>query len=208
MLILPSIASANQADLKGEIAKLGNHPYLHFDIEDGNFVPNITFGMKTVKALRPLTAANFDAHLMVTDPMDYIPALLKLNFKAIAFHWESVGYPMIAINAIRDGGAKAGIALNPRTSADTILDYLSVADYVLVMTSEPDGHGDCFQPNVIAKIKRLHDVAPDLPIVADGGIYDQLLPLVRDAGVNITVMGRAVFSAEEPLRAIEKYSHM
>ena len=117
MIILPSIASANQADLAGELRRVGDHPYLHFDIEDGNFVSNITFGIKTIAALRPLSAADFDAHLMVTDPMAYIPSLLALRFRSIAFHWESTQYPMGIINAIRDGECRVGLAVPGRLRA-------------------------------------------------------------------------------------------
>ena len=206
-IILPSIASANQANLAGEIHRLGSHPYLHFDLEDGNFVPNITFGIKTVRALRPLTTASFDAHLMVTNPMDYIPSLLALDFRGIAFHWESTGYPLRIIHAIHDGGCRAGIALNPRTCAQEVIPYLGLVDYLLVMTAEPDGHGDQFQPMVLENILQLHTAAPDLPIVADGAVNSSILPLVCQAGASAVVMGRAVFTAPDPLRAIHEFSN-
>jgi len=208
MLILPSAASSNQADLAGEIRRLGGHPYLHFDIEDGNFVPNITFGIKTCRALRPLSEAAFDAHLMTTDPMAYIPELLALDFKAIAFHWESTGYPMRVINAIRDGGAKAGIAVNPRTPAQEIIPYLPEIDYALVMTAEPDGRGDLFQRAMLDKIRALRTARPELAIVADGAVSGALLPEVKAAGADAAVMGRAVFSAPDPYEAICAFSRV
>lgn len=204
-IILPSIASANQADLGGSVRLLQDYPYLHFDLEDGNFVPNITFGLKTVKALRALSAASFDAHLMVTDPMAYIPALLDLDFRAIAFHWEASPYPMRVIHAIQSGNCLAGIALNPRTAAQELAPYLSKIDYVLVMTSEPDGQGDQFQPAVLDKIRCLRASAPELRIVVDGGISGDLLPAVMEAGADTVVMGRAVFSAPDPYAAIQQF---
>ena len=206
--VLPSIASANQACLSTEISRLGDCPNLHFDVEDGNFVPNITFGLKTIRALRPLSSARFDAHLMVTDPLAYIPHLLALNFDAIAFHWESTGYPMGLINAIRDGGCRVGIALNPRTSAGEILPYLSLVDYVLVMTSEPDGHGDQFQPMVLDKLRLLRESSSTLSIVADGGIDRERLPSVLACGASGVVMGRAVFAAPDPAAAIREFSSL
>lgn len=204
--ILPSIASANQSNLSEEIRRLGQHPYLHFDVEDGNFVPNITFGIKTIRALRPLSAASFDAHLMVTQPMAYIPDLLALNFQSIAFHWESAPYPSMLIEAIRNGGAHPGIALNPRTPASEILPYLPAVDYILVMTSEPDGKGDLFQPAMLEKIRILHQANAKVKIVADGGITEGSLPAVRHAGADTVVMGRAIFSASSPDTAIQLFS--
>ncbi len=209
MIILPSIASANQADLATEIERLQGHPYLHFDVEDGNFVPNLTFGVKTIRALRPLSTAAFDAHLMVTNPLDYIPALCALKFRAIAFHWESAPYPLRLIHAIQSGGCYAGIALNPRTAAQQLQPYLAAADYVLVMTSECDGKGDQFQLAMLEKIRWLRAAAPGLNLVADGGIDRSNLPAVITAGVDAVVMGRAVFGADDPavvVRAFEAFN--
>ena len=205
-VILPSIASANQADLGGEIRRLEGHPYLHFDIEDGNFVPNITFGLKTIRALRPLSPAAFDAHLMVTDPLAYLPALSALSFTAVAFHWESTGYPLRVIHTIQDGGSRAGVALNPATPCAPLLPYLSEIDYVLLMTSEPDGRGDQFQPHVLEKVRQLRQAAPDLPIVVDGGIGASQLPAVRESGASAVVMGRAVFSTPSPIETIQRFT--
>lgn len=204
--ILPSIASANQACLGGEIERLRGWPNLHFDIEDGNFVPNITFGLKTIRALRPLSCAQFDAHLMVTEPLDYISELLALDVRAIAFHWESTGYPMAVINAIRGGGGRVGIAMNPRTMVEEILPYLPLADYVLVMTSEPDGQGDQFQPMALDKLRRLREASATIEIVADGGIDRERLPSVLENGASAVVMGRAVFSAPDPGAAVRAFS--
>lgn len=203
--ILPSIASADPADLGGEIRRLNGHPHLHFDLEDGNFVPNITFGMKTIRALRPLSDAAFDAHLMVTDPLSYIPGLLQLGFQAIAFHWEASGYPLRILHAIQDGGCRAGIALNPRTPCSVLAPYLSHIDYALVMTSEPDGRGDQFQPAMLEKIQQLHRLAPGLPIVADGAIDKERLPSVLEAGAHGVVIGRAIFSSPDPYAAILRF---
>lgn len=200
--IFPSIASADHSSLRDVIGQLSDYPLLHIDVEDGNFVPNITFGIKTIKALRGLTSAAFDAHLMVTDPAAYIPQLLALDFKAIAFHWESAPYPMALINSIHQGNAKAGIALNPRTSAAEILSYLPEIDYVLIMTSEPDGLGDQFQPATLDKIRQIRAADASFPIMVDGGISEELLPSVLEAGATQVVMGRAVFSTPDPYETL------
>lgn len=205
-VILPSLASADTADLASSIRSLGGYGYLHFDIEDGNFVDNITFGLKTLRAVRKLTDAEFDAHLMVTDPLKYIAPLAGLDFRTVAFHWESTGYPMRVINEIKRFGMRASAALNPVTPAEAIADYLPVLDEVLIMSSEPDGCGELFQPHVLSKLRRIRELAPDLPIVIDGGVNLELLPLVTEAGAVKVVMGRAVFGAEDPRQFIESCS--
>lgn len=203
LMILPSIASANHSSFRDVISQLSDYPLLHIDIEDGNFVPNITFGIKTIKTIRAMSSADFDAHLMVTNPADYIPQLIALDFKAIAFHWESTQYPMALINSIHAGNAKAGIALNPRTSAAEILPYLSQVDYVLIMASEPDGMGDMFQPATLEKIRQIRAADPSFPIIVDGGISAELMPLVLEAGATQIVMGRAVFSTQNPYETLK-----
>lgn len=202
-IILPSLASSNTADILGAIRSLEGYEYVHFDIEDGNFVDNITFGLKTIRAVRELTKAEFDAHLMVTDPLKYIIPLAEQNFKTVAFHWESTIYPMRVINEIKHNNMRASVALNPATPADMVADYLSAIDEVLVMASEPDGYGESFQPHVLGKIQRLRQLAPTISIVVDGGVNKTLLPKVVAAGANRVVMGRAVFNAENPKAFID-----
>lgn len=203
VVILPSLASANTADLASAIRSLDGYGHLHFDIEDGNFVDNITFGLKTIRAVRKLTDAEFDAHLMVMEPLKYISPLAEQNFKTVAFHWESTGYPMRIINEIKRFGMRASAALNPITPADAIAGYLPVLDEVLIMSSEPDGCGELFQPHVIEKIRRIRKLSKDIPIVVDGGIGLELLPLIAEAGAVKAVMGRAVFNSINPKRFIE-----
>ncbi len=196
--ILPSLASANQLCLEQEIQKVQHLGRLHFDIEDGNFVPNITFGMKTVKsACSILRNVCCDAHLMVTNPEDYLEELSELNFSAVAFHWESVAYPMRLIHAIHKRNMKAGIALNPRTSASSVTDYLSKADYMLLMSSEPDRAGEKFQEQVLGKIEFMRRSNPDLEIVVDGGIDEMNFGRIAVSGATKAVIGRAVFQAKD-----------
>lgn len=207
MKILPSLASADQMRLGETIQSLKGHPYLHFDIEDGNFVPNITFGMKTIRLAMAMTTAKADAHLMVTNPLEYIDELAAHGFEAVAFHWESTGYPMRVIEAIHGKAMKAGIALNPYTPAYLIEPYLELVDYVLIMMSEPDGKGDLFQKNMISKISYLAEHGPrNLEIVVDGGIGAEEIHLVKAAGATAVVMGRAVFGSNDPVEAVKKYT--
>lgn len=202
--ILPSLASADQLCLKSEIEKVKFTKHLHFDIEDGNFVPNITFGMKTIRrACTILEGVEYDAHLMVTDPLDYIDELGALGFAAVAFHWENAPYPLRIIRKIQGLGMKAGIALNPRTAAEEIQGYLSEADYFLLMSSEPDGAGERFQPNVLPKIRFLRNQAEKKEIIVDGGINEENYQSIIDAGADGIVLGRAIFQSEAPRTFIE-----
>ncbi len=205
-VILPSLASANTADLKGEITRLGGYPYLHFDIEDGNFVDNITFGLKTISAVRKLSDADFDAHLMVTDPLKYIKPLAELRFQSVSFHWESTMYPMRIIHEIKKYGMKAGIALNPATPAEAVSEYLSAVDRILVMASEPDGAGELFQKRVLEKIRRIRKLNGRIHILVDGGVDPEIMEIAVEAGADMIVMGRAVFGSPDPEAFLREHS--
>ena len=205
-VILPSLASANTADLKGEITRLGGYPYLHFDIEDGNFVDNITFGLKTISAVRQLSDADFDAHLMVTDPLKYIKPLAELRFQSVSFHWESTMYPMRIIHEIKKYGMKAGIALNPATPAEAVSEYLSAVDRILVMASEPDGAGELFQKRVLEKIRRIRKLNGRIHILVDGGVDPEIMEIAVEAGADMIVMGRAVFGSPDPEAFLREHS--
>lgn len=195
--ILPSLASANQMCLEQEIRRVESLGCLHFDIEDGNFVPNITFGMKTVRsACALLKDIACDAHLMVTNPADYLEDLAECGFQAVAFHWEAAPYIMRLINKIRKLGMRAGIAINPRTPAQEITDYLDRVDYVLIMSSEPDGAGECFQKEALDKIRFFRQHNPSVEIIVDGGVNENNFRDVICAGASGVVLGRAIFRAE------------
>lgn len=203
--ILPSLASANQLYLKSEIEKVKFIKHLHFDIEDGNFVPNITFGMKTVKSVCAiLEDVSYDAHLMVTNPLDYVEELGKEGFSAVAFHWEGAPYPMRLIEKIHKFGMRAGIALNPRTPAEEILSYLGCADYILLMSSEPDGAGELFQENVLNKVRTIKKEAKNMEVIVDGGINMDNYRNIVSAGADGVVLGRAIFRSENVNEFVEK----
>ena len=209
MKILPSAASANQLCLGREIEALGSHKYLHFDIEDGNFVPNITFGMKTIRSVVSKYNKIWDAHLMVTNPLMYIEELAEAGCSAAAFHWESTGYPLRVLHKIKEMGMKAGIALNPNTPAAVLKPYVNRLDYILIMTSEPDGEGDLFQMEMIQKVEWLAGVCgSETEIIADGGIGENEFLCLRKAGATGTVMGRTIFASEHPCDTIEKFSKL
>lgn len=207
--ILPSLASADQLNLGREIHKVETLHYLHFDVEDGNFVPNITFGMKTIRSVcAVLKNICCDAHLMVTNPLEYLDELAGLGFAAVAFHWECAPYPMRLVNRIHRLGMKAGIALNPRTPISEIADYLDAVDYILLMSSEPDDSGEKFQENVLKKISFLREQDCRIEIIVDGGVNESNFQRVVSAGASGVVLGRAIFQAEDVdsliMRLLEK----
>lgn len=203
--ILPSLASANQLCLKDEIEKVKFIRRLHFDIEDGNFVPNITFGMKTVNCVcKILEDVERDAHLMVTNPLDYVKKLGEAGFSAIAFHWEAAPYPMRLIEEIHKFGMRAGIALNPRTPAEDILLYLGQIDYILLMSSEPDGVGELFQEHVLNKVRVIKDKRWDMEVIVDGGVNAHNFQKTVLSGADGVVLGRAIFQAKNVREFIEK----
>lgn len=204
--ILPSLASANQMQLESEIRRVESVGCLHFDIEDGNFVPNITFGMKTVRsACKLIPDISKDAHLMVTNPADYLEALAECGFDAVSFHWEAAPYPMRLINRIRQLGMRPGIAVNPRTPACETEDYLADIDYILVMSSEPDHAGECFQTRILEKIRQLRQENDKVEIIVDGGVNLENIGAVVSAGANGVVLGRAIFAAEDVFETVNKF---
>lgn len=195
--ILPSLASANQMRLEQEIRRVESVGYLHFDIEDGNFVPNITFGMKTVRSACEIAKDLCrDAHLMVTNPEDYLEDLAECGFSAVAFHWEAAPYPMRLIHKIHSLKMRAGIAINPRTPVTDIMDYIDSIDYVLLMSSEPDGAGEYFQDRVLNKICMIRGKKMDFEIIVDGGVNENNFQDVIYAGASGAILGRAIFQAE------------
>lgn len=208
-LIIPSIASASQLSLKDEIARLQDYPYLHIDIEDGNFLPNITFGMKTVKAITGATNAATDAHLLVTNPKDYVAQMASCGVSTLCFHIEAAPYPADVLNCIRKHGMKAGLAFNFKTSVREALPFLSSLDYVLIMTSEPDD-GDCiFCEAILDKIREARQILPPhISIWVDGGVGEAQLPLVTAAGADTVIMGRAVWHAEDPCAQAKRLSSL
>ena len=195
--ILPSIASADQMRIAGEIQRLGDWPYLHLDIEDGNFVPNITFGMKTVRQIASYTEKELDAHLMVADPGAYLEELAGCGVKNVAVHLEALPYPLQTLSAIHKLGMRAGLALGFSSGAEAVMPFLSGADYLRVMTAEPDGEGQIFRARTLEKIRALSRLTAR-PIWVDGGVGPETIVQAARAGASAAVLGRAVFSAENP----------
>lgn len=197
--IIPSIASADQLSIAEEIRRIGDWKKLHIDIEDGNFVPNITFGEKMTEAIARFSKQELDAHLLVNHPEQYLSMLKRCGVKKIAVHIEALQYPLAIINQIREMGMVPGLAVNFMTSPETVKMFADAAQYVIVMTAEPDNKGQEFHPPIISKIASLRKALPETTeIWADGGINEANMRQVTDAGAATLIMGRCVFKAKDP----------
>ncbi len=181
---------------------------LHFDVMDGEFVPNFGISPPFIAAVREMTQIAFDVHIMVMHPIRYIDALAAAGADIITFHIESKDKPETVISAIKAHGLKSGLALSPKTPVSTVIPYFSDIDLVLSMSVDPGFGGQVFQHNALEKIASLHQIAqklkPALEISVDGGVTTEIAPLAIRQGVTILVAGTAIFRSENPESVIER----
>ena len=206
--IAPSLLSADFTRLAEEIATIeAGADLLHLDIMDGHFVPNITIGPPVIKALRGVTRLPFDCHLMIEQPQRFIDRFLEAGADMISIHLESEPHLQRALQMIRDGGAKAGIAINPATSVEALSSAIEFCDYVLVMSVNPGFGGQKFIEPVVPKIRHIARMIRErglsVLIEVDGGIDATTAPAVVGAGATLLVAGSAVFGQKDRIRAME-----
>jgi ribulose-phosphate 3-epimerase len=205
--IAPSLLSADFARLADELQTIESADLLHLDVMDGHFVPNITFGAPVVKALRKQTRLPFDCHLMISEPQRYIGDFLEAGADMISVHIEAEPHLQRALQLIRDGGAKAGIAINPATSAESLSAALEFCDFVLVMTVNPGFGGQRFINAVVPKIATISRMVRDrglsVEIEVDGGVDPSTAAQVTAAGASILVAGSAVFGKPDRVAAMD-----
>ncbi len=215
-LVSPSILAADFGHLADDVARVekAGCDLIHLDVMDGHFVPNLTFGPPLVAALRKSSDLLFDAHLMLTSPIDYVKPFSDAGADHITFHLESANDPREVIAAIRATGCSVGISLKPGTPAEALREFIKDIDLVLVMTVEPGFGGQSFMANMIPKtaelFRMIREQNPRVHLEVDGGIDAKTAPDIIHAGANMLVAGTAVFrardGAENAIRTLHAYS--
>lgn len=207
--IAPSLLSANFACLKQEIDKIEAAEWIHYDVMDGHFVPNISFGYSILKDISKVTDKYLDVHLMISDPFKYVGNFIASNASLIVFHYEAVEENEIdkLIKHIKNNNVDVGIAIKPDTCQDVLKPFLSQLDLVLVMSVEPGFGGQTFNHSAIEKISKLAKLREEnnyhYLIEVDGGINESTAKLCRQTGVDVLVAGSYVFNSDDYTKAIE-----
>ena len=207
--ISPSILSADFANLERDIRRISSADYVHVDVMDGLFVPNISIGIPVVKAIRPTTELPLDVHLMIERPVRYVDQFCDAGADIVTCHVEADTEENIlaAIEKIHAKGKRAGVVVKPKTPASAVLPFIDKVEMILVMTVEPGFGGQKFLDNQMAKVRRLRDEITrrglKTRIQVDGGVSPKTAHIVAEAGADVLVAGSAVYGAENPAQAID-----
>ena len=207
----PSILSADFANLERDVKIItdAGADWIHVDVMDGHFVPNISIGVPVVTSLRKATDGFLDVHLMITDPDKYVPAFIKAGADLVNFHVEVECNIEAVLKEIKAAGKKTGLTIKPNTPPEAVFPYLPLLDMVLVMSVEPGFGGQSFMPNSIPKIKvlkeKITELGLDCEIEIDGGINLKNAPEVIEAGCDILVAGSSVFNAPDVPAAVKAF---
>lgn len=209
--LAPSLLSCNFGHIEKEIQMVAEAgcQYIHWDVMDGHFVPNISLGAPVIENLRSKCHLIFDVHLMVKNPQLFIEPFQKAGSNIITFHIEATDNPKQIINSIKSKGIKAGIAVNPSTSLESIYEILSDVDLVLLMTVNPGFGAQSFIPEVLPKISKLRSIKDsrnlDFLLEVDGGINLQTVIRVLEAGAELIVAGSSIYHSEDPKKTIQEF---
>ncbi len=211
IIISPSIIASDFSDIKAAVKKVetAEIDFLHFDIMDGNFVPNITIGPDFVKAVRKISDLKFDVHLMISHPEEYVEKFIESGADWLSFHIEAYNFPLRIIKKIKELNKKSGIVLNPATPVKDVEQLLEYLDYVLIMTVDPGFSGQKFIPFSLKKIETLKNIIVkknySAIIEVDGGINEETVDDVVNAGADMLVMGYAFFKNDNYIDLIRRY---
>jgi ribulose-phosphate 3-epimerase len=206
-LIAPSLLSADFARLADEAQRVADADWLHFDVMDGHFVPNLTFGLPVLQALQAVSPVPLDCHLMIHHPERWAPGYAEAGARNVTVHAEAcTGDPRAVARDLRAAGSLAGLALKPGTPLDEYLDVLPEFDTLLVMTVEPGFGGQRFLTETLPKVRRARELVDtghlELLVEVDGGINADTIEQAAAAGADVFVAGSAVYGADDPARAI------
>lgn len=207
--IAPSILGADFARLGDDVARIAAHvDSLHVDVMDGHFVPNLSFGMPVIAALRATTDLEFDCHLMVTNPISLFEPLRAAGANLVTVHLEVHPDPRRAADAAREAGLRFGLVVNPATPFGALAPFAELCDLILVMSVVPGFGGQAFMPEVLPKVEAARKLVDSAGIRADieidGGITPETARQARDAGANVFVAGTAIFGSADPVAAVER----
>ena len=204
--INPSILAADFVNMQAELARIASADFVHVDVMDNHFVPNLTFGPQMVERIQATSPVPLDVHLMISDADRWAPGYAEIGAASVTFHLEAAAEPVALARRLRDIGARAGVAVKPATPVEQLFDVLDEFDQFLVMTVEPGFGGQSFMADQMPKLRRLADEArrrgSQVWLQVDGGIGESTIAQAAESGADTFVAGSAVFGAEDPGAAI------